>query len=46
MHHWKHVALLSLYVAIGLILAGMLSGVVGGFLSPLLGSSTSPAAGA
>lgn len=37
MHDWKHIAMLALYVAVGLIVAGMLQGVVGGFLNPLLG---------
>lgn len=37
---WKHLLFLALYVSIGLIVAGMLQGVVGGFLNPLLGTST------
>lgn len=41
----KHFALLSLYVAVGLIVAGLLSGVVGSFLPKSLGGGTAaPAA--
>ena len=44
MHDWKHVAYLALYVSIGLIVAGMLTGVVGGLLPSFLGGSSAPAA--
>lgn len=46
MHHWKHVALLALYIAVGLIVAGMLSATVGGILPAALGGTGSTAAAA
>lgn len=46
MHHWKQIGMLTLYVAIGIILAGMLTGVASKLTGPLIGTATPPASGA
>jgi hypothetical protein len=40
----KHVALLALYISIGLIVAGLASGVVAKYIPQLAGGTATPAA--